>query len=236
MVENEIATHSDNFEAFMDEDLVDEIPILKFNGKEGRYHFGIDGETLEIGTRLILNADEIYKGFIQFHEGEQPTKHLANMKTGSPIPRTSLGDNDPDLWPTPSFGNEKQDPWIKTVEALFADPKSGQNYKFSVLTAKTHHMAIDKLIRDYMKKRAQSNGEYPEVELGKGEVEIKQNKVPVPVFNITGWVDCDAVIFNVPVAALTDQSADDVPFEDGLPSDSLDDLYPGNLNKQSGRF
>jgi hypothetical protein len=244
MPDNQVVTHNDNFEAFLADEMMDQIPILKFDGKEGRFKFGSDEETFELGTKLVLNPEECYEGFIQFHEGEPPSKKMSNMKTGSPIPRTSLGDDDPELWPQSQFSEGKEDPWIPTIEALFADPATGQNYKYSATRAKTQIRAFKALLSTYAKKRREVNGDYPEVEFQKEIRDItlktgKISKTPIPVFTITDWVGCDEINFNAPVAKLTDQSNDDPPFNEGLPNDDLDDLiddfpvqYPDDPQKK----
>lgn len=251
MPDTQIATHNDNFEAFLGDEMMDQIPILKFDGKEGRFKFGIDGETLELGTILVLNPEECYEGFIQFHEGEPVEKKMSNMKTGSPIPRASLGDDDPNLWPKAKYKEGKEDPWIPTIEALFADPETGQNYKYSATRAKTQIRAFKTLLSAYAKIRGEMKGDYPKVEFQKEIADItlengSTSKTPIPVFKITGWIGCDEINFNAPVAQITDQSEDDVPFNDGLPDDDLDDLIedfpvqypdePQNKKKAKGEF
>ena len=140
-------------------------PIIKFNGKEGGFELAGSGETLDETTRYAALVDETWSGFIKFNgEGEQPTRigglPYDNYETP---PRESLGDLDPDEWPS-GLDGKPTDPWLRQILVPLQNMHTLEVFTFQT-TSTTGRTAVGTLMRAYNRMRRANPSEVPVVQL-----------------------------------------------------------------------
>ena len=160
-------------------------PFLKF--VKGVFKFGADDETLEIGTLLVPNMDELKSGFLKWDDGE-PVGELMGLVGERKIPtRSDCGDLDHALWPTDQNGDRK-DPWQVVNTLPMKDINTSEQY---VYTTGSHGgiSAIGKLATQYSRQRIHHRDQLPVIKIGTSSYRHKAyGDVAVPTFIIVKWV------------------------------------------------
>ena len=181
-------------------------PFLKF--VKGEFQFGVDGEVLSLGTRLVPNMAELRAGFLKWKNGEPVDEAMVHIAQGKPIPqREDLDDQDTTTWELDPNG-APLDPWGNINTVPFKNPETGQEFIFST-GAKGGINAVGKLSSAFGAQRHKHDGKLPIVEIGSGSYRHRvYGDVAYPKFKIVGWQDENKLIAGKDEALPND----DIPF------------------------
>lgn len=161
--------------------------LLRFN--KGDYVSGQDAEEVPIGTKLVVNMDQLLVGWTRW-EDNKPAEQIMGLVGDrfQPPRRDALGHDDEDRWETDDKGNAR-DPWQPGNQVLMKGTGKNKDDLYTyVATSKGGIGAIGRLSHEYGKIMRERPDEYPVIELGVGSYIHKQyGKTKVPVFKIVGW-------------------------------------------------
>ena len=175
--------------------------------KNGEWLFGVDGEMLDLGTRLVANVEGLKRGWRCWKEKklvEDLTRPLIAMIP--PERRSDLGDTDPAMWERDAAG-KPMDPYVLTDMIELADPAAGKLFVYAT-SSKGGTNCIKRLCATYSQHRRQSPGEVPIVSLGRDSYNHPEfKKIYVPMLEVVGWTDAE----NPSVDG--EAEGDDIPFD-----------------------
>jgi hypothetical protein len=161
--------------------------LLRFT--KGDYLAGQDDDEVAVGTKYVVNMDELMVGWIRW-ENNKPTDHIMGRVVDNyqPPRRNELGDTDKTMWEVDNQGKEK-DPWQFSNYLLFWGIDDSELYTFAS-SSKGGLNSIGDLCKAYGKVMSQHPDEYPIIELGVSSY-VHPNKefgrIKVPVLKIVGW-------------------------------------------------
>jgi hypothetical protein len=159
--------------------------LLRFT--KGDYLAGQEDEEVAVGTRYVVNMDELMVGWIRWSDNK-PTDHvMGRISDAYEAPRRSeLGDNDKSQWEVDGQGKER-DPWQFSNYMVLWNPKNTEQYTFATSSG-GGIKAIGKLSITYGKQMAQHPDEFPIIELGVETYDHKlYGRMKNPTFKIVGW-------------------------------------------------
>jgi hypothetical protein len=187
--------------------------LLKFS--KGDYLVGEDNDEVPLGTRYIVNMDELLVGWIRWSENRPTDQVMGKVSDGyQPPRRNELGDNDKAQWETDTDGRER-DPWQFSNYVLFKGDGDGELYTFTT-SSRGGLNAIGDLCKSYGKAVRQRPDQYPVVAIGSGSYQHPNRdygRIKYPTFEIVNWVSKD--VFAEDVAA---DEAGTVPSEQPAPA------------------
>jgi hypothetical protein len=184
------ATADDLARRFMDHatsEGVADTNYLKFNGNDGQFTYGREGDELEAGTILAAAVVETYAtGWICWVDGEVKDEIMCLVASGEKPPSK---DRLPDHGPY----DDEDDGWRKQAAILFKDPETGDQYYFkaSSISGMRALAALGNAFGKAMKEHDPSK-EVPLVELDMTSFEVKGKKKVTkhaPIFSIVDWMD-----------------------------------------------
>lgn len=157
--------------------------------KNGEFLAGQDNYELKIGTRLAANVAGLMIGWRRWFGARVTDDRMELLSAQIPRPsRSSLGDNDPDLWEQDERNGTKRDPWQFTNTLQLVDAQ-GEVYLFST-GSKGGLNAIGKLCKAYGLEYRQRPGMVPIIELANDFYNhATYGKTYVPVFNLIDWAN-----------------------------------------------
>ena len=184
-------------------------PFLKF--VKGEYKYGVDDETLPIGTRLIPNMAELNAGFIKWKDSEVVEEQMRPIVEGPPPSREDCGDTDRNAWDLDSNG-AVIDPWQMTNMLPFKSPETGEEFVFTT-GSKGGIGAVGKLAMSFGRQHDKRENQLPVVELGASSYRHKTyGEVHVPRFKILDWVNEASLVPGESAPGVEDDLADSIPF------------------------
>ena len=161
---------------------------LYLSFKNGDWSYGQNGDELPIGTRLIANMPGLRIGWKRWQD-RQVTSEVMQLLIENPreAPRSTLGDDDPSLWPIDDRTKQVRDPWALTNELQLVDG-TGQQYIYST-SSQGGLNCIRRLCEEYSKLRRQKPNMLPVVELEADHYQHKEfGKTYVPQLPICAWL------------------------------------------------
>ncbi|MEE8296202.1 MAG: hypothetical protein V3R26_00060 [Hyphomicrobium sp.] len=168
-----------------------EAAFLKF--VRGEFTFGVNGEALPLGTRLVANMDELQVGWIKWHNAAPVDQAMVRLAEKAPPQRQHLDETDEELWELDDRGN-RRDPWQFTNTLPLKDAASGDEFVFTT-ASNGGKRSIGKLCKAYSTGRTENPGKLAVVELQADHYKHKiYGKVYFPVFHLVGWVDEQTLI------------------------------------------
>ena len=180
-------------------------PPIKFDGKIGQFVTPGNGELIDEKTRYAARVPEIWNGRLKFNgEGEQPTRVGGFPYDGYEMPeRETLGDNDPDEWPT-GLNGKPSDPWLHEILLPIQNIETGEVFCFGTTSA-TGRTAVGSLLRAYNRMRRANQNEIPIIQLKPSSYEHRTfGKVNVPSFVIVGRTNLDGTKPDTATADMSD--------------------------------
>jgi hypothetical protein len=167
--------------------------LLKFS-KFGQWTAGQDNIEIPMGTRMIAHAIEIYVGWIKWQDNKPVEQLMHKLGDGiKPPSRAELGDTDSAAWDI-GIDDRPRDPWQFSNYLVLMDDDGGL-YTFAT-ASKGGIQAVGSLAKAYGLRMRQHPNELPVVELGWDSYDHPNKaygEIRYPVFEITSWVDRDAI-------------------------------------------
>jgi hypothetical protein len=158
--------------------------LLRFT-KHGEYKAGVDQDTIDEGTRMLVFMPSMKRGWVKWEDG-QPVQHIIGLVSEGyrPPERPELGDMDANEWG--ELNGRPIDPWQKTNYVVMLD-QEGELYTF-VTSSKGGLSAVGELCDAYSKRRRMKPDEIPVIELHARSYQHKDyGETFAPSFKITGW-------------------------------------------------
>ena len=196
--------------------------LTKFS--KGDY-VGEDSKTIEIGTVVTANVDELMVGWIRWQGGKPTEQRLVRIGDGvTPERRDELGDDDPTNWELDNNGQPK-DPWSFTnyLPLMTAD---GALLTFTT-SSRGGLGAVGDLARRYARHRRKHDDVFPLVALDVDSYQHSNKaygKIKVPVFTSIGWEP--KAKFNEALAAIGVAVSEVAPAEPALSVEEMNDEIP----------
>ena len=136
------------------------------------------------GTEFIVLAAGEH--WLRLERGVKPVRIPREL--GKPFPqRSELGDLDPKFWAV--FADKPSDPWTDMLELLLVERKTNRLVLFQIGTI-TGKPCIEDLCRIVTNERdTRGPRAKPIIALKVGMVPTKNGPIPIPQFEIVGWVD-----------------------------------------------
>lgn len=177
--------------------------FLKFS--KGDWTKGQAEEEVAVGTRFVVNMDELAVGWVRWGDGKPQDRRMNSLVSGArPDPRDALGHDDQSEWETDNDGNLR-DPWQKTNELPLVDLETGDQLTFST-SSRGGIGAIGNLCKAYGREYRLKGGLVPVIEVGVDKYKHKDASrgwIKVPVLTIVDWIE------NSGVPAASDQADND---------------------------
>jgi hypothetical protein len=155
--------------------------LLKFN--KGEWLIGED--TVSEGTEYIAFIDEVARGWIKFEDGSVTDRQIVKVRDGKPLPRETLGDDDPSQWEVGDDGKPR-DPYVFQWLLPMSPAEAEGDLTVYATASKGGIGAIGLLCKVY--GRSQRNGLLPIVALKTTSYKHPvYGKVLKPDLPIVGW-------------------------------------------------
>jgi len=155
--------------------------LLKFN--KGEWLIGED--TVSEGTEYIAFIDEVARGWIKFEDGSVTDRQIVKVRDGKPLPRETLGDDDPSQWEVGDDGKPR-DPYVFQWLLPMSPAEAERDLTGYATASKGGIGAIGLLCKVY--GRSQRNGLLPIVALKTTSYKHPvYGKVLKPDLPIVGW-------------------------------------------------
>jgi hypothetical protein len=173
---------------------------LKFSGKTGVWTSGAQGIEIPLGTQLAAIVPETLGGYVKWVDGELAEQALIPIVEGCDLKalRATLGDDDPNEWPTGDDG-KPEDPWREAALLPLKNPKTGAQYTYSTSSVGGVR-AVKKLVAGYawqVRAAPETTANHlPVVELGARDYkhpDRKRGTIFNPVLAGIDWVPASAV-------------------------------------------
>lgn len=181
--------------------------LLKFS--KGDWLAGEHNEEIAVGTKFLVNMDELLIGWTRWAEGRPSDQIMGKVSEGyAPPRRTELGDDDKGEWEVDNQG-QPRDPW-QFGNVLLMQDTAGQLFTFTT-SSRGGLNAIGSLCKDYGKAMRQRPDEYPVIEIGTDSY-MHPNKalgrIKTPTLKIVGWKAKSTFVMD---EAAAEAPADDAP-------------------------
>ena len=97
---------------------------------KGRWIYGKEKKTLELGTCLVAVMDKTQHGYVKWRDGKIVGAAVGLVVNGFTVPsRDKLDERDEDKWPYGRNG-QPEDPWQKTIWILFTTLDGAEMFQF----------------------------------------------------------------------------------------------------------
>jgi hypothetical protein len=163
--------------------------LLRFN-KFGEWHYGLDDEELPRGTQRVVHMMTTTVGWQKWVDNRPAQTVMGLLAEGfEPPPRSSLGDNDPNMWETYDDGRPR-DPWQFTNTVILSDPRDHELYTYST-TSRGGLTAVGELSKAFSDHLRIAPDEMPLVALEVGSYQHPNKsygEIRFPRFVVAGWV------------------------------------------------
>ena len=161
--------------------------LVKFDGKEGRFLFVDNDETIDAAEDFVVLCDETLVTYVKFQPNGPPLREGGLLYApGFVLPkRENLGDIDPRKWEV-GLSGKPEDPWKLEMSLVLKRPATQELLTFSTMN-KTGRRAVGGLLRHYDRLQRSSPGSFPVVRLKPGGYDSDQfGWVPTPTFPVVG--------------------------------------------------
>jgi hypothetical protein len=161
--------------------------LVKFDGKEGRFLFVDNDETIGDAEDFIVLGDETLVAYVKFQLDGPPLREGGLLYApGFVLPaREKLGDIDPRKWAA-GLNGDPEDPWKLEMSLVLKRPATQELLTFSTMS-KTGRRAVGGLLRHYDRLQHSSPGSFPVVRLKPGGYDDdRYGWVHTPTFPVVG--------------------------------------------------
>jgi hypothetical protein len=158
--------------------------LLKYT-KHGVWKSGQEGETVDLGTRMLAYIPGTERGYVKWQNQKPVQHHVGLVEEGyKPPTREELGDTDESKWG--ELNGRKIDPWQMTIYLPMLD-EFGQLYTYST-SSKGGFGAIADVVKKYNARKIMRPGEIPIVQLqGRSYDHEDYGETFAPVLRVEGW-------------------------------------------------
>jgi hypothetical protein len=188
-------------------------PLVKFDGKEGRFVLASNDEKLDLMRRYIARLPDMWIGWIKFNgEGEPPSRVGGLLYDGYVMPpREALGDTDESNWPL-GLDDQPTDPWLHQQLIPIQDDGTWEVLTFGT-TSTTGRTAVGALLRAYNRMRRADPNAVPIIQLVPSSYQHRTfGKVNIPAFKICGKTKYNAITDPEPELSLAAEMNDKIGF------------------------
>src|SRR5262245_41724105 len=142
--------------------------LVRFDGKEGRFLFVDNDETVDATEDFIVLGNETLVAYIRFQAEGPPLREggLFYAPNFALPKREQLGDLDPRKWEV-GLSGKPEDPWKLEMSLVLKRPATQELLTFSTMS-KTGRRAVGGLLKHFDRLRRTSPGTFPVVRLKPG--------------------------------------------------------------------
>jgi hypothetical protein len=161
--------------------------LIKFDGKEGRFLFVDNDETINVEEDFVVLCDETLVAYVKFQPNGPPLREGGLLYAPNfALPRREqLGDIDPRKWEI-GLSGKPEDPWKIEMALVLKRPATQELCTFSTMS-KTGRRAVGSLLKHYDRLQRSSPAAFPAVRLKPGSYnDDRYGRVLIPTFPVVG--------------------------------------------------
>jgi hypothetical protein len=161
--------------------------LIKFDGKEGRFLFVDNDETVNATEDFTVLCDETLAAWVKFQPEGPPLREggLLYSPNFALSQREALGDLDPRSWEI-GLSGKPEDPWKLELALVLKRAATQELLTFSTMS-KTGRRAVGSLLKHFDRLRRSNPGSFPVVRLKPGSYEDdRYGRVFIPTFPVVG--------------------------------------------------
>jgi hypothetical protein len=184
--------------------------LIKFDGKEGRFLFVDNDETIDAAEDFTVLCDETLVSYVKFQPEGAPLREggLLYAPNFALPERMALGDVDPRSWEI-GLSGKPEDPWKLEMSLVLKRAATQELLTFSTMS-KTGRRAVGGLLKHFDRLRRSEPASFPVVRLKPGSYEDdRYGRVFIPTFPVVGVSPKHATA--IPDTSLKGDLNDEIP-------------------------